>query len=230
MGEMAAGIAHEINNPLTTMKNLVHTMRGAHPADDVGDQDLSIIAEEIEKINRLVVNFLRYARPPKAKKKSLAPREVVEKTLDLLEPQIKQKRINIKRNLGQDAQRIFVDQEQLGQVYLNLLLNAIQASPEGAEIEVFVRSVFADSSDVPTRVELGVTDHGCGIRMEDRSRVFLPFFTTKSQGSGLGLAISQRIIEDHGGELSFTSRPDEETTFLISLSLQEERDEPAADR
>jgi len=227
MGEMAAGIAHEINNPLTTMKNLVHSLSGGPPlGGEVGRKDLAIIEEEIDKINRLVVNFLRYARPPKAKKAALDPAALVDKTLELLEPQIRQRRLRIDRQVEDRPPRLVGDREQLGQVYLNLLLNAVQASPEEGAIELFVRTVFANGR---CRVELGVTDHGSGIEPGDRARVFKPFFTTKAKGSGLGLAISQRIVQDHGGEISFSSAPGAQTTFVISLDA-EERDEPATDR
>jgi len=230
MGEMSAGIAHEINNPLTTMKNLVHSMR-VGPLTGDNQQDLAIIEEEIDKITKLVLNFLRYARPPKAKKAILEPNKLVTKTLDLLEPQINQKRITIRRSLSREVTPIFGDQEQLGQVYLNLVLNAIQAAPEDSEIEVFTRTVFGDGGSAPGRVELGVTDHGAGIRPGDRDRIFQPFFTTKAKGSGLGLAISQRIVEEHNGEVQFTSEPGVATTFLISLDVRKEGvDELAVDR
>jgi len=232
MGEMAAGIAHEINNPLTTMRNLVHSLRSSVPKDDVRHKDVGIVAQEIDKINRLVQSFLRYAQPPKAHAELVQPAEIVAQTIALLEPQARQKRLTIFQSLAEDVPAVRADREQLGQVLVNLLLNAIQSSPVGAEIRLFTRARFAAGAGTASKIEIGVNDRGSGIAPEHRDKVFSPFFTTKADGCGLGLAISQRIVEEHGGELGFTSSADDGTTFVVSLPgpQQELSDEPHPDR
>jgi signal transduction histidine kinase len=218
MGEMAAGIAHEINNPLTTIKNLLHTLRGQLSSAETGRKDLQIIEEEIDKITNLVRNFMRYARPPKARIAETDLRELFEKHLELLEPQIHQKELKVARDFEADAPLALADPEQIGQVMLNLLLNAIQASPQGAAILVFIR---AGAVSGRRRVEFGVGDSGAGIAAADREQIFRPFFTTKAQGTGLGLAISQRIVEEHGGEITTEARG-EGATFVVTLNVGQE--------
>jgi len=110
------------------------------------------------------------------------------------------------------------------QVLINLLLNATQASSPAGRIRVFVSTVHAESA-AGQCVCFGVTDHGHGIKPEDREKVFAPFFTTKAGGFGLGLAVSQRIVQDHGGEITFTSTPGEETTFVVSIPLTQRADD-----
>ncbi|MBI4701804.1 MAG: HAMP domain-containing protein [Deltaproteobacteria bacterium] len=232
MGETAAGIAHEINNPLTTMKNLVHSL-GAAAGDDGGivGHDLGVLGEEIEKINRLVKNFLKYARPPKANIRPVHVPGLVEQTIRLLEPQARQKQLAVAAAVDVDLPDVLADQEQLGQVLVNLMLNAIQASPPGGEVRLTARAVFAEQERSPSRVEIAVADQGPGIDPGARDKVFSPFFTTKAEGSGLGLAISHRIVEEHGGTLTFSSVPEAGTTFVLGLSrLQENGDESDSDR
>jgi signal transduction histidine kinase len=232
MGEMAAGIAHEINNPLTTMKNLVHTLRVGSSEGDARTKDMVIIEEEIDKINKLVLNFLRYARPLRARVAPVDLNELVRKTMVLLEPQLKQKQIEAELDLEHKIPAVAGDAEQLAQVCLNLLLNAIQASPEEGRIRVFSRGLHGNGGGGSgQRVQLGVQDQGPGISAADRERVFQPFFTTKARGSGLGLAISHRIVEEHGGELAFSSAAGRGTTFVVTLDAdQEGTDGPDSDR
>jgi signal transduction histidine kinase len=231
MGEMAAGLAHEINNPLTTMKNLVHSLRPTVPDEDIRGRDLAVVAEEIEKLNRLVVNFLKYARPPKANIRPMDVAGLVHDTIKLLEHQANHKQLSFVSSVDLDLPLALADREQLGQVLVNLVLNAIQASPEGGEVRVSASAEVADEGDEPRAVQISVTDQGPGVSEESREKVFNPFFTTKANGSGLGLAISQRIVEEHAGTLTLSSVFGEGATFVVTLSrLQEVEDEPDSDR
>lgn len=231
MGEMAAGIAHEINNPLTTMKNLVHSLRANVPEEDIRGRDLAVVAEEIEKLNRLVVNFLKYARPPKANMRPVDVADLVSHTIELLEPQANQKRLTVVSSVDADLPLVLADREQLTQVLVNLVLNAIQASPEGGEVRLSASAPAAGDASNPSTVALAVSDQGPGVSEQSCERVFNPFFTTKADGSGLGLAISQRIVEDHGGTLTLSSVFGQGATFRITLQcLQDTNDEPDSDR
>ncbi len=218
-GEMAAGIAHEINNPLTTMKNLIHSLQAGLPPDDIRQKDIGIVAEEIGKLTKLVRNFLTFARPTKGDVTAIDLNAIGAKALALVEPQARQKGLRVRERFDEPCPAIMADREQLEQVALNLLLNAIQASPEGGDLEIFSRTTIGPNSGAPKQVELGVTDHGPGVAAADRASIFRPFFTTKSRGSGLGLAISQRIVEEHGGEIHLTSKPGDGATFVVSLPV-----------
>ena len=231
MGEMAAGLAHEINNPLTTMKNLVHSLRPTVPDEDIRGRDLAVVAEEIEKLNRLVVNFLKYARPPEPDIRPVDVADIVQSTIKLLEPQANQKQLTIVSSVDAELPQALADREQLGQVLVNLMINAIQASPEGAEVMVSAIGEGAEQDGAPTAVQIAVGDQGPGVSEESRAKVFNPFFTTKADGSGLGLAISQRIVEEHGGTLTLSSVFGRGATFVVTLSrLQGTSDEPNSDR
>ncbi|MFC1706111.1 ATP-binding protein [Planctomycetota bacterium] len=222
MGEMAAGIAHEINNPLTTMKNIVYSLRGGMSEADIRQRDMAIVAEEVDRITKLVRRLLRFAQPSKPNPTWLDLRVLLQRTLDLAAPQARQKEIAVNFDAEDNLPEIHGDGEQLGQVFLNLLLNAIQASPRASQIRVFARTVFSEGADGQRKVEVGVRDEGPGIPSGDRQRIFAPFFSTKSNGTGLGLSISQRIAEEHGGEVSFYCGSEKGTTFVVSLSRQTE--------
>jgi signal transduction histidine kinase len=209
----------------------VHSLRAGLPKEDPRHKDVAIVAHEIDKINRLVVGFLQYAQPPRANVTATRLDDVVSHALRLVEPQARQKHLQISKRLAANLPDIPADAQQISQVLVNLLLNAVQASSAGCEIELFSRAVFTNGSAEPAKVQIGVKDHGTGIAMAARDKVFTPFYTTKPDGCGLGLAISQRIVEDHGGELGFACDTDGGTTFLLTLPGPRGRDhEPHPDR
>ena len=225
LGQLSAGIAHEIRNPLTSINILIHSLTENLPTEDSRLEDLKVIEEEILRINEIVDQFLRFAKPasPLLEKTSLIP--IFEEILQLLRPQIERGRIAVKREFD-PLPLITVDKEQIKQVILNLLMNAIQAMPAGGEL-----SLGGRFSKDAYWVELTIQDSGIGIPQGDLEKLFDPFFSTKEGGIGLGLSIAHRIIDQHHGKIEVDSTPGKGTRFTISLPVStEEQDADYFDR
>ena len=194
---------------------------------------MKVIVEEVNRLNTVVTQFLDYSRPLK---QSFAPTDladVVNRTVRLLTNDIPPS-VTLKLDLDEKVPKVQGDPEQLKQVLINLVQNAVQAMPQGGTLTLGVKCPddapawrFADSPGV---LELRVRDTGQGIADDARSHIFVPFYTTKEKGTGLGLAICDRIVKNHGGSISVTSKTSEGTEFLIRLpAIPEPRPEPAAD-
>ena len=215
LGQLAAGIAHEIRNPLTSINILIHSLASNLPSGTSQKEDLKVIEEEIHRINEIVDQFLRFARPsPPLLEKAEVP-SIFEETLQLLRPQIEKQRISVQKNF-RSLPPITLDKEQMKQVVLNLLLNAIQAMPGGGRLKL--------SGKIPTGnqwIQLSIQDTGMGIPPEDMDKLFDPFFSTREGGIGLGLSIAHRIIDQHHGRIEVESTPDKGTLFTIWLPLEQ---------
>jgi signal transduction histidine kinase len=225
LGQLSAGIAHEIRNPLTSINILIHSLTENLPTEHSRWEDLKVIEEEILRINEIVDQFLRFAKPasPLLEKTNLIP--IFEEILQLLRPQIERCRIAVKKEF-EPLPLITVDKEQIKQVILNLLMNAIQAMTGGGKLGMSGRL-----SKDGYWVELAIQDSGVGIPREDIDKLFDPFFSTKEGGIGLGLSIAHRIIDQHHGKIEVESTPEKGTLFTISLPvLTEEQDADYFDR
>jgi two-component system, NtrC family, sensor histidine kinase HydH len=227
LGEMAAGLAHEIRNPLGAIKGAAQYLDPAQfPAGD--GEILQIIVEEVNRLDGVVAQFLEYSRPfpgPGAEGKFglVSLNDVLARTLKLLESQLP-KNVRVDLVLTPELPTIAGDAEQLKQVFINLVLNAVQAMEDGGVLAVSTRRPrqpleMALSDSLPRyaadQVEVRFADTGAGIPDDARDRIFIPFYTTKSKGTGLGLAISQRIIKGHGGTIEVQSRLGEGTEFVL---------------
>jgi two-component system sensor histidine kinase HydH len=221
LGQLAAGIAHEIRNPLTSINILIHSMTESLPPETAHREDLKVIEEEIQRINDIVEQFLRFAKPapPLFKATEIAP--VCDEILQLLKPQLERERISVHKEFNA-LPLITLDREQMKQVVLNLLMNAIQAMPEGGRLVLSARV-----SEDNLWMKLSVHDSGIGIPHEDLKKLFDPFFTTKEGGIGLGLSIAHRIIDQHHGKIEVESRPGRGTTFRLWLPLDQPFGSPA---
>ena len=217
LGQLAAGIAHEIRNPLTSINILIHSLTENLSTEDSRWEDLKVIEEEVLRINEILDQFLRFAKPasPLFEKTNLIP--IFEEILQLLRPQIERGKIAVKKEF-EPLPLITVDKEQIKQVILNLLMNAIQAMPGGGEL-----SMSGRFSKDGYWVELTIQDSGIGIPLEDLKKLFDPFFSTKEGGIGLGLSIAHRIIDQHHGKIEVESTPGKGTLFTISLPVFTER-------
>jgi signal transduction histidine kinase len=243
LGEMAAGLAHEIRNPLAAIKGAIQLIvpdPAAPPPRPEADPEqtrefLGIILEEVNRLNGVVTQFLDYSRPVKA---SLAPgdvNDILQRTLRLLSGEWPPG-VELALDLAPDLPRVPCDAEGLKQVFLNLALNGLQAMPGGGRLTVttrVARDELALWRDAPRRVELvevSFRDTGPGIPPEAREHLFVPFYTTKEKGTGLGLAICQRIVKTHGGTIGIRSpAAGGGADFVVSLpALHEERAEPEA--
>ncbi|MCR4293584.1 MAG: ATP-binding protein, partial [Candidatus Kuenenia sp.] len=236
IGELASGVAHEINNPLTAVMG--HSLRLLRKAEnnealktmkelDPFRTELKIIADASARCKRITDGLLRFSRmSPELKVSSISINDVIADTLVLIEYSLKQKNIQLVKRLEDGSKYIKGDHNQLQQVFTNMISNAIHAMPNGGSLTIAAREI--DSPQPPIKsgkvqsdkyIEIEFTDTGCGIDKEHISRIFDPFFTTKEpgKGTGLGLSISYSIIKDHGGRIDVKSILGEGTTFLITL-------------
>jgi len=213
LGQLAAGIAHEIRNPLTSINILIHSLAQSLPFESPQKEDLKVIEEELRRINEIVDQFLRFAKPapPHFEKTDFV--SIFEEALQLLRPQIEQQHIRVKKKFRR-LPKILMDREQIKQAIFNLLLNAIQAMPKGGSL--VLRS---GKSEEGKWASVSIQDSGIGIPPEDMNKLFDPFFSTKESGVGLGLSIAHRIIDQHCGKMEVESRPGKGTTFTILIPI-----------
>jgi len=217
LGQLAAGIAHEIRNPLTSINILIHSLRERLPSENSQQEDLKVIEEEIHRMNEIVDQFLRFAKPAPPFFEKTDVLSIVEETLQLLRLQAEKQRIAVEREF-QALPMILIDPEQMKQAMLNLLLNAIQAMPEGGLLTLKGRN-----SEEGQWIHLSIQDSGMGISGEDIDKLFDPFFSTKEGGIGLGLSITHRIIDQHHGKIEVESSPGMGTLFTVWLPIHYER-------
>jgi two-component system sensor histidine kinase HydH len=223
LGQMAAGLAHEIRNPLGSIKGAAQVLLPIVEETNDGSikEFLNIIVEEVDRLNKIVSQFLDYARPYRGDPRPLDVNEVVRRTLSLLEKVEEEHKVEISTALVEGLPQVRADAEQLRQVFLNLSLNAIQATPEGGKLQVsssLRRSTRRGAT--AAFLEVRFRDTGVGIPPSDLKSLFIPFFTTKEKGTGLGLPISQRIIENHGGTIEVRSKPGAGSTFTVLLPIE----------
>lgn len=220
LGKLSAGIAHEIRNPLTSIKILIHSLVDEQATETSREKDLAVIEAEIGRVNKIIKQFLDFARPRPPSLEPMEVRAILEETLALLVYEMEAQKISLERSYAPDIPPVPMDREQMKQVFLNLLLNAIQAMERGGNLRVAIRWKPAPSGDGGRSVaEIAVQDTGPGMAEDIRSRIFEPFFSTKEEGIGLGLPIAQRIVEEHGGQIRVESRVGEGTTFTILLPI-----------
>jgi signal transduction histidine kinase len=215
IGELAAGIAHEIRNPLGIITGSAETLR-KRGEKKIREEMINYILEESGRINRLINTFLDFARPKEPKLVSCDLREMLEKTLLLLSPQAHTLGVEIKKEIPEKPLWISIDPDQMRQAFTNLGVNALEAMPQGGVLRVTV------VENAKSRVLVRFNDTGKGIPEEARTKVFDPFFTTKEGGTGLGLSIAHQIITQHGGDIRLEGGNERGSTFSITLPLIKE--------
>jgi len=213
VGKLAAGVAHEINNPLTCVLTNSSLILGDLPPDDPRREDLQAIVNETLRCRKIVKGLLDFARQTQPQKQALDLNKVADDVLSLIRNQASFHNIAIRTDLDPKLPTVFADADQMRQVVLNILLNAADAMSQGGELRI--RSCFESKTD---QVMLRVSDTGPGIPVEIQNKLFEPFFTTKKTGTGLGLAIAYGIMERHNGSLKVESAPGHGTTVTIVLS------------
>jgi signal transduction histidine kinase len=219
VGKLAAGVAHSIRNPLTSVKMRLFSMERTLKLTPTQREDLEVISEEIRHIDTIVRNFLEFSRPPKLKVQRLSPSDVVDMALQLMRPRLESYGVAVQVERTMKLPEIQADPEQLKEVLVNLLVNACEAMPAGGFITIKEEEGVAP--EVGRVVIIRVSDNGPGIPPNIQDQVFQPFFSTKEEGTGLGLAIASRIVEDHGGWIDLTSREGAGTTFSLTLPFGE---------
>ncbi len=209
MGEMAAGLAHEIRNPLAGLKGAAQYLQTEEVGPEAREM-LQVIVDEANRLDIVVGNFLDYARPLQLERSEAPINTLVGRALGLLRAQGLPPNVTPVESLADDLPPIAVDTARIGQVLVNLLHNAIQAMPTGGVLTVTTRRR-------EDWVEIAVADTGSGITAENLNKLFVPFHTTRAGGTGLGLAISRRLVDAHGGEIQVSSEPGRGATFVVRL-------------
>jgi two-component system sensor histidine kinase HydH len=211
IGQVAAGVAHELRNPLTSIKGLVQVNLREANARGLPAEDLGVIEHEIRRMERTLQTFLDFARPPQPDRRRLSPASVVERVFTLVGGRAKKQQVALRFLSPDTPVWVEADQDQLQQLLLNLVLNALDAMPQGGTVEIDLRPP-RDS-----HVELAVRDTGPGIAPSILPKVFETFVSSKETGVGLGLPVSRRIAEDHGGSLSAYNLPEGGACFVVRL-------------
>ncbi len=212
LGQLAGGLAHEINNPLSGILGLTQLVLEKTPADTQSHQDLKDIEKAVFRCKKIITSLLSFARQEKTRMEQVSVNEVIEETLTLCARQMELKRVRIERSFAQGLPMVSADFQQLMQVFLNLLTNARDAMPDGGAITVSTRLAGGT-------VEASIEDSGAGIPEDILGRIFDPFFTTKpaGQGTGLGLSVCLGIINKHNGSISAHSAPQKGSVFTVRL-------------
>jgi two-component system sensor histidine kinase PilS (NtrC family) len=222
VGEMAAGIAHEIRNPLASMSGSMQMLRQELSLSRDQAQLMDIVLRESERLNQTIKSFLAYARPQRFKVQPVDLRTVIEETATLLRHSVEvSDRHQVEVVLPDVPVLLDADEGQVRQVVWNLATNGLRAMPSGGRLELIARG--AESGEAARTVALEVRDHGVGIPAGDVDHIFQPFRGSFGKGTGLGLAIVHRIVSDYAGRIDVASRPGEGTTFTITLPATRER-------
>ena len=211
VGQLAAGVAHEVRNPLTGIKMLVEAALRPTNSKPLNHEDLHVIHGEIARLEHTVQGFLDFARLPAPKRERCDLRQVVARARDLTRARAGQQNIEVAISVPETPLEAFLDPGQISTVLVNLILNAFDALPHGGLLSI---ELGAESTG---RARLVLSDSGPGIAPAMLARLFTPFATTKPTGTGLGLSLSRRIVEEHGGEISASNRPEGGACFVISL-------------
>jgi signal transduction histidine kinase len=220
LGTLTAGLAHEIRNPLVAIKTLTQLLPERLEDEEFRNHFLRIASGEVDRISSLVNELLEFARPSDPKFELADINNILDGMILLISTETKKKQISVLKEFSPNLPAVHVDQEQIKQVFLNILLNAIEATLPTGTVVVRTRS-FIKSGDEP-HVQVEFTDTGCGIPPEYLEDIFTPFFTTKNKGSGLGLSISNQIIQDHRGYIHVESKVNTGTSFYVNLPVDQE--------
>lgn len=225
IGQLAAKMAHEVRNPLSSIKGAAQLMRNEAGSNGSLGEFLDIIIDEVNGLSRITTDLLDFARPMHREVQAVSLAELVQRTLHLLGDQLAGARVEVIVRAADDLPQIEVDARQIEQVMRNLVINAVQAMPDGGRLVVEV-----DRADGADGLCVRFTDSGVGVRPDRLKDIFQPFFTTKTKGTGLGLSIVQKIIENHGGSVECEqSTPGVGTTFCMTLPLHPPIEETGRD-
>jgi len=208
VGRLAAGVAHEVRNPLSSMRGLARFLARDLDGTSREAEYLTVMVNEIDRLNRVMTGLLDFARPREPNLENLDLNEVVRHTLGLITDDAKHQGVIVEENLSADPVRAMADRDQVIQAVLNVMLNGIEAMPDGGLLKV---SSFVETGLAVVRIE----DTGVGFDVEDQSRLFDPFYTTKDQGTGLGLALVSRIMEAHGGRAAVRGQRGQGAVFSL---------------
>lgn len=215
LGRLSAGIAHEINNPMAGILLYATNMKKKLAEDSPLQENLQVIIDETVRCKSIILELLEFSRDKEPFKSVCNVNQIIKKAISIVDNQFRLKHIALEKELSEDLADLLLDANQIEQVLINLLINAVHAINHNQGL-IQVRS-YMDTTQ--TKVILEIEDNGFGIAPEHYSNIFDPFFTTKPKGSGLGLAVSYGIIQNHQGEIQFSSQPKVGTLFTLTLPL-----------
>ena len=218
LGQLSAGLAHEIRNPLASIEGAAAVLLREPPSEERRIEFLQIIQKESRRLNRLLTNFLNFAKPREPEFARMQVEQMLDSVIALAEHAIRRNQIIFRKEVAPDLTELECDSEQLTQILLNLTINAIQAMPEGGEV---VLSAYRQNGNALIEVQ----DQGTGISEKDLEKIFDPFFTTKESGTGLGLPVAHQIAARQGGVLTATRNTDKGMTFSLEIPLSREEAE-----
>jgi signal transduction histidine kinase len=213
LGQLAAGLAHEVKNPLGAIKGAAQLLNEGGMQEPNATEFLEIILEEVNRLDRVVGSMLDYARPSAGQPRTVDVNHIVERTLVVLSSS-REHRTRFETHLDPSALTVRVDPEHLKQVLINLVKNAIQAMNGSGSVDITTRPRVSGARDY---VEIAIADHGTGIEDHVRQNLFQPFFTTKTAGTGLGLAITERMVQSMAGRIEVASELGRGATFTVVL-------------
>lgn len=217
IGKIAPALAHEIRNPLTSIKILVHNMLNDFPENSEHRHDLQIIQTEVVRMEEFLQSFMKYARPPRPKMEIISPSEVIHQVLQLMEARFRLQQVEIEANLQHQNLMLKADPSMIKQVIINLLNNSIEALPDGGRVVISTSLHQEDNSEYYV---ISVSDNGPGIPVEIMDAIWEPFVKGREQGAGLGLSISQRIAQIHRGKIIAKNNHSGGATFSLFLPLE----------
>lgn len=218
LGRISAGVAHEIRNPLTSIKMLIYAMKEELVHNEEKQNDLEIIVKEIDRMDRVVKNFLQFSRPSEPNYELTDINLTVHEMIELLEPRLRQSHITLDESYQSNLSIIPADADQLKQVVLNLVLNAIDAMPNGGQLKIETLGVKNNKNN--DRIEIKIFDTGSGIPQQIKDTLFDPFISGREAGIGLGLSIAHQIVQRHSGWIDIQDNPMGGTIFTIALPIQ----------
>jgi signal transduction histidine kinase len=217
IGTLSAGMAHEIKNPLVTIKTFTELLPNQYSDDEFRNTFFDLVGQEVQRIDAIVNRLLNFARPANVSLKPVLFHDVVKNSLRLMEQQLTKYGIKLEESLVASHHLVMADADQLNQAFVNLFLNAIQAMESGGVLSV-------TTTQLRSKIRLDIRDTGCGLSEEQRKHIFDPFFTTKEEGVGLGLSISYGIIQEHEGVVDVESEKGQGAVFHVEFPLIDERE------
>jgi signal transduction histidine kinase len=214
VGQLAAGIAHEIRNPLTSIKMIVQLLRRRFQEDESGRTSVQAVLDEISRLEIIISGLLDFARPMELDLQTADVTQVMNDVLSFMEADLRHRKIQLVRHIDENVPKVMLDENRIKQVFMNVILNSMQAMPEGGELAIECRC-----DDAGDKVQLVFSDTGIGMSQEILDQAFEPFFSNRDGGTGLGLANVEKIIELHGGSIQLESTEGQGTKVIIKLEV-----------
>jgi signal transduction histidine kinase len=221
LGELSAGVAHEIRNPIASIKGAAEILQDPHTPSERRQEFMDLMLKEANRLNRVVANFLELARFRRLQREKANVNDILWRMLQILDLQLGRKNITVHTHFAPELPNVSLDVSQMEQAVLNVFLNAVAAMPAGGSLDLATTLIQENGE---RKVLVKISDTGTGIAPEHLAAVFDPFFTTKSDGTGLGLPIVKRILQAHGGSVEISSEYGKGTRVTLALPLNSEKD------